>query len=224
MDMTETEVIARVSANPEYQRYLGEGTGRGEFRFEDVTNSLAAFVRTLVSGNSPFDRYYYGHDIAALSEPARRGFALFQNKARCALCHAISRDYALFSDSRFHNTGVGYQRRFSYLGYSGNGVEGNLVTRNKARGEYLTPSLRNIARTAPYMHDGSLATLHDVVRFYNRGGRPNPFLDSRIRPLHLTPVEQENLVAFLNTLTGEDPAPVSANNTQGVEKHASLSH
>ena len=238
MDMTEDAVVAKVSANPRYRTLLREATGRDDIRFGDVTTSLADFTRSLVSGNSAFDRYYFGHDTQAIDAPARRGLALFQGKAHCASCHAITAGYALFSDHGFHNTGVGYHRFFSYLGYSGNGLEGNPVTRNKARGEYHTPILRDVARTAPYMHDGSLATLRDVVRFYNGGGTKNPFLDPRIRPLHLTEVEQADLVAFLETLTGEDstissqstPSKSTLNrstpskSTQGVKTHAPAGH
>jgi cytochrome c peroxidase len=113
----------------------------------------------------------------------------------------LEREYALFSDNAFHNTGVGFHKRFEYLGYSGDGLEGNLATRNRFRGEYVTPSLRNVALTAPYMHDGSLPALADVVEFYNRGGNPNPFLDPQIRPLHLSAAESADLVEFLRTLT-----------------------
>ena len=112
----------------------------------------------MVSGNSPFDRFLFGGETNAIGESERRGLAIFRGKAHCASCHTISARYALFTDNRFHNTGVGYRGYFSYLGYSGDGIEGNLVTKNKFRGEYLTPTLRNISRTAPYMHDGSIAT------------------------------------------------------------------
>jgi cytochrome c peroxidase len=224
MDMTEEDVVAKVVSRLDYRDLAQAATGRDAVRFDDITVALAAYVRTLVSGNSRFDRYYFGHDPQAIGDSARRGLTLFQNKAHCAQCHTISADYALLSDNRFHNTGVGYHRFFTYLGYSGNGLEGNLVTNNKARGEYLTPSLRDVARTAPYMHDGSLATLADVVRFYNGGGTPNPFLDPRIRPLHLTAAEQNDLLAFLETLTGESTATISTMSTQGVERHAALSH
>jgi cytochrome c peroxidase len=223
MDMTEEEVAAKVASRPDYRELARTATGHGAVGFEDVTAALGSYVRTLVSGNSAFDRYYFGHDKQAIGEAAQRGFILFQRKAHCAQCHAISAGYALLSDNRFHNTGVGYHKFFTYLGYSGNGIEGNLITKNKARGEYLTPSLRDVARTAPYMHDGSLATLRDVVRFYNGGGTFNPFLDPRIRPLHLTAAELEDLVAFLETLTGES-APTSISSTQGGEKYAAISH
>ena len=113
-------------------------------------------------------------------------------------------------DGDYHNTGVGYQKRFDYLGYSGDGLEGNLATKNSFRGEYLTPSLRNVALTSPYMHDGSLANLAEVVRFYNRGGIENPHLDPRMKPLGLTKREQKDLVEFLLTLNSKSSAQIAA--------------
>jgi cytochrome c peroxidase len=221
MDMTEDTVVAAVAAKPSLRELVRNATGKAEPTFEDITTSLANYTRTLISGDSPFDRYYFGHDQSAISPAARRGLEVFRGKAGCASCHKISAQYAMFTDDRFHNTGVGYRRFFSYLGYSGNGVEGNLVTRNKARGEYLTPSLRNVAVTAPYMHDGGLATLRDVVQYYNRGGRPNPFLDSRLRPLHLAASEQEDLVRFLESLTGTSTT-IPFPNQQGATPNAAV--
>jgi cytochrome c peroxidase len=156
-----------------------------------------------VFGDSPFDRFYFGGDSAAISEPARRGWLLFNSpKVGCGGCHvAVHTDprggaRALFTDHQFKNLGVGYKNGRM------NDVGRYAVTGNPADwGKFRAPTLRNIALTAPYMHDGSLQTLEDVVEFYNRGGIPNPNLDPLMKQLHLSTDEQRNIVAFLRTLT-----------------------
>jgi cytochrome c peroxidase len=155
----------------------------------NIARALAAYVRTIRSGDAPIDRYRAG-DTTALSPEALRGLTLFQGKANCVACHSGSN----FTDERFHNTGVAH---------GGSDAGRFTVTKDRAdRAAFKTPTLRDVARTAPYMHDGSLATLEDVVEFYDRGGRPNPFLDREIRPLGLSADERRDLVAFLNALTG----------------------
>jgi cytochrome c peroxidase len=160
---------------------------------EELSQALASYVRTILSGNSPYDRFVDG-DREALSADAQAGLALFRGKARCSLCHFGP----TFSDEAFHNTGVAAPDgeiidvgRFEVTG------------REPDRGAFRTPTLREVARTAPYMHDGSLATLEDVIEFYDQGGRPNPALDPKIRPLGLTADEKAAVVAFLRSLTGE---------------------
>ncbi|HVE84153.1 MAG TPA: hypothetical protein VND93_14950, partial [Myxococcales bacterium] len=143
----------------------------------------------------------------AVSPAAREGLKLFTGKARCGECHTVGEWWALFSDGLAHNTGVGYHQRFEYLGYGGDGLDGNVATRNAFHGEYMTPGLRNVARTAPYMHDGSLGSLEEVIDFYDRGGVANPHRDPRLKPLGLTPGEKAQLVELLKSLTGEVPAP-----------------
>ena len=139
-----------------------------------------------------------------MSEPAKRGFNVFTDpkKGNCTACHEIGKDYALLTDNKFHNIGVGADR--------GNISDAGRydVTKNEAdRGAFKTPTLRNIALTAPYMHDGSLKALKDVVDFYVGGGNSNPHLDKNIRALDfLTGEERADLVAFLESLTGEVPA------------------
>ena len=161
---------------------------------EGIARAIAAFERTVVSGPSPYDRYLAG-DTRAMSEAAVRGRQLFDGKAGCRACHAGS----LFSDQSFHNIGVGMDRQQPDIGREA-------VTRSPTdRGAFKTPSLRNVALTWPYLHDGSATTLADVVEFYDRGGVPNPTLDVRIRPLGLSPDEQADLVAFLQALTGTPP-------------------
>ena len=201
MDTSADEMVDYIRRQDDYREKFRRVTGRDDITFDDVAMTTANYLRTLLSGHSPFDRYYFGGDEKAISAKAKRGLDIFMNKGNCVSCHVINDGYALFTDDAFHNTGVGYHRRFDYLGYMGDGLESNPATKNQFRGEYVTPTLRNIAMTAPYMHDGSLATLEDVVRFYNRGGNPNPFIDRAIKPRKLTKREQEDLVEFLRTLT-----------------------
>jgi cytochrome c peroxidase len=145
-------------------------------------------VRTILSGNSAFDRYMAG-DSAAMSAIEQLGLRLFTGKAGCSTCHVGPN----FSDERFHNTGAG------------NGSDAgraSVTGRVEDQGAFKTPSLRDCARTQPYMHDGSLATLQDVIEFYDKGGRANAQLDPEIRPLHLTAEEKLALASFLRALDG----------------------
>ncbi|MEX2178139.1 MAG: cytochrome c peroxidase [Gemmatimonadaceae bacterium] len=158
-----------------------------------IAGVLADYVRSIRGGDSPFDRFSAG-DESALTPLARRGLALFQGRARCDRCHSGS----LLSDEQFHNTGVAW-RNGVLLDAGRNLVSG----RTEDRGAFKTPTLREIASTAPYMHDGSLATLEEVVDFYDRGGTPNPHLDHRIRPLRLTADEKAALLEFLRALSGK---------------------
>jgi len=158
---------------------------RTGLRICDVTAALATYVRTIRSGDSRFDRYAAGK-AAALSDQEKAGLALFRGKAGCNACHIGPN----FTDEKFHNTGVAWR-------------DGRLVDGGAGDGKFKTPTLREVARTAPYMHDGSMATLGDVVEFYDRGGNPNPGLDSDLRPLHLRSEEKQALVAFLRSLVGK---------------------
>ena len=158
----------------------------------DVAAALASYVRTIVSGDSPYDRFVAG-DARALDSSARRGFDLFRTRAHCISCHAGP----LLSDERFHNTGMAW--RTGVLTDEGRAR----VTRVVAdRGAFKTPTLRNVARTAPYMHDGGLQTLDAVVEFYVAGGVHNPGLDREIVPLDLSALDRADVVAFLKSLTG----------------------
>lgn len=165
-----------------------------------LAEALASYIRSIRTGDAPFDRFEAG-DAAALSHDAKAGLQVFRGKGNCTLCHIGPN----FSDESFHNTGVAWAP--SVTGSSTNGrfldVGRAMVTgRERDRGAFKTPTLREVARTAPYMHDGSLATLADVVDFYDAGGRPNPQLDLGIRPLNLTADERRALVAFLGALSG----------------------
>ena len=175
MDMTMPEVSARVG-----------------MPIEEVSRSLASFVRSLLSGDSPFDRFING-DRTALTAEQQAGLQLFRGKANCTACHVGP----TFSDERFHNTGVAW--RDGRLQDEGRSAVSGRV---EDRGAFKTPTLREIALTAPYMHDGSVLTLTDVVEFYDKGGTANPGRDPELRPLHLSVSEKDALVAFLHALNG----------------------
>lgn len=153
---------------------------------ENIGKAIAAYERTVLSGNAPFDKFKAGHS-ASLSASAQSGMSLFFGKARCSACHSG----ASFSDSGYHNLGVGMQAKKPDIGREAvSKLEGD-------RGAFKTPTLREIARTAPYMHDGSFKTLEDVVDFYNQGGLKNEWLDEEIFPLKLSAQEKADLVVFL---------------------------
>lgn len=199
-------VESKLMRYPAYRAAFTKAFGSGHITFDMVAKAIASFERTLVSSNSPFDRYFYAHEENALSESAKRGLLVFTraDKGNCAACHEIGKDYALLTDNKFHNVGVGVHNE------QPTDVGRYAVTRNDAdRGAFRTPTLRNIARTGPYMHDGSLKSLKEVVDFYIGAGNSNPYLDKRIKPLDfLTGQERADLVAFLESLTGETPANV----------------
>ncbi len=200
-------VVKFAQSDPTYRELFLKAWGTEQITIDLVTKSIASFERTVVIGNSPFDRFYYGGDKKALSLAAQRGLKLFLNpkKGNCSVCHVIGKKYALFTDNKFHNIGVGADT-------SGNFADVGLYaqSRNTAdMGAFKTPTLRNIAETAPYMHDGSQATLKDVVDHYVGGGTSNPHLDKEIHALDfLTFNERSDLKAFLESLTGTLPANV----------------
>ncbi|MEW8030723.1 MAG: cytochrome c peroxidase [Candidatus Thiodiazotropha endolucinida] len=201
--------------------------GRG-VSMETLGMAIASYERALVSGGSPFDHWYYGGDKQALSASAQRGFELFVGKAGCVACHHMGDKHALFSDDALHNTGIGYRESMgivpetqpvtvapgvtlqidrSVIEQVGEPAPTDVglyeVTQNpNDRWKYKTPSLRNVALTAPYMHNGSFSTLREVVEFYDRGGVANELLDPLIRPLGLNDSEKQDLVAFMQSLTG----------------------
>jgi cytochrome c peroxidase len=184
-------VAANLATVKDYERQFQRVFGTG-VTAESVAKAIAAYQRTILSGNSAYDRYRAG-DAGALSTSQKRGLALFEGKARCARCHSGFN----FSDEGYHNIGVGMDRSDFDPGRY-------LVTRrNVNRGAFKTPTLRDAARRRPYMHDGSLATLRDVIAFYDRGGIANAALSPEIRPLDLSSDEQNDLLAFLEALTGE---------------------
>ncbi len=219
-------VVDNLARWPGYAEQFQAALGR-PVSMESIGAALAAYQRSLVAGGSAFDRHAYGGEQDALTPAQQRGLALFRGKAGCVACHTIGKDHALFTDQALHNTGIGYRasmgtgartRRaelapgteieydLTYVADSAERKPNDLgryeVTQDPAdRWKYRTPSLRNVALTRPYMHDGSLSTLEDVVDFYDQGGIPNPLLDPLIRPLGLTAQERGDLVAFLHALT-----------------------
>ena len=204
MNQSHDVMVAKIGKMTEYQAAFDKAFGPGPITVEKVEMAIASFERTMVSGNSPFDRYQYGGDKTALSAAAIRGLAIFRDKAKgnCATCHTIEDKYALFTDGKFHNIGVGVDANGELKDqgrYDQTHLEGD-------RGAFRTPTLRNVAKTAPYMHDGSVKTLKDVVDFYVGGGTSNPQLDKEIKELKLTGQERQDLVAFLESLTGDVPA------------------
>jgi len=233
-------ILKIVRTDPEYVKQFQDVFGkRGEgVTMAEVTRAIAAFERTQIFANSPFDRYYFGGDEDALTEAQKRGFDLFVNKGRCVSCHLVEQTQALFTDNRFHNVGVGINaiqgdvpalaKEFIKAEATASQVDVAVLTDKRTSelgrlvvtrgfddiGALKTPTLRNVAVTAPYMHDGSLETLRDVVVHYNNGGVTNEgdpvndFLSGGIRPLNLTDAEIDDLVAFMEALTSPEFLPL----------------
>jgi cytochrome c peroxidase len=196
--------VAKLSADPKYTAMFDAAFGPGPITIGKVEKSIASFERTMLSGDSPFDRYKYGGDKTTLSPAAIRGLAIFtgKNKGNCAACHSIGEKYALFTDGKYHDIGVGVDGEGAITD-PGRFSESKLEAE---RGAFKTPSLRNVGESAPYMHDGSLRTLKDVVDFYAGGGNSNPNLDKEIKPRKLSGQDREDLIEFLESLNGETPA------------------
>ena len=208
------------------QRYVGQfkqvfGIDSSEIDTSHIAKAIASYERTLIAGNSPFDQYYFGRDRSKLSVSAANGMRVFRRKGNCANCHEISWDNALFMDNRFYNIGIGskileplLRQLIPALNKGGSPEDYPLSPQQKSAmgrfqvtgviadmGKFKTPTLRNIALTAPYMHDGSRETLEEVVEYYDQGGEKNQFLDPAIFPLHLTDQEKKDLVEFMKGLT-----------------------
>lgn len=191
VDTLERQVLGPIQDPNEMDLSLAEAESRVGLSAREISRALATYVRSLLSGNSAFDRYVNG-DRTALSDAARRGLQVFRGKGNCTTCHAG----ANLSDEKLHNTGV------SWIPGETSRGNGHYADAGAGHGDFKTPTLRDVARTAPYMHDGSVTTLAEVVDFYDRGGRPNPNLDREIRPLNLTAEEKQALVAWLGALSG----------------------
>ena len=186
-------VVARINKIEGYKKLFKNAFGTSAITIEQVGKAIASFQRTLISGNSPFDRFDYDGEEKAISESAKRGKKLFFDKARCNLCHFGTN----FSDEKFHNIGIGWGGEHLDVGRY------NVSKDKKDIGAFKTPTLREISMTAPYMHDGRFATLEQVVEHYNSGGVKNPFLDNQVIPLELTESEKRDLIEMLRTLNGE---------------------
>lgn len=185
MDLTLDALVKKLNGIEGYRKQFQEVFGE-DVSADGIAKAIASFERTVLSGDAPYDRFKAG-DKSALSEAAQRGMDLFFNKAKCSACHSGPN----FSDHAFHNIGVGMDQKEPDIGrYTVTKIEGD-------KGRFKTPTLREIARTAPYMHDGSEKTLREVVEYYNKGGVKNAQLDEGIFPLKLTDQEIDDLVTFL---------------------------
>jgi cytochrome c peroxidase len=185
MNMTLEELIPKLNGIEGYKKQFQEVFGT-DVTSDGIAKAIASFERTVLSGDAPYDRFKAG-DTKALSEAAERGRKVFFNKAQCSSCHTG----ANFTDGAFHNIGIGMEHEKPDEGRK---TESKL---DGDRGSFKTPTLREIARTAPYMHDGSLKTLEDVVDYYDKGGTANEHLDETIFPLNLSADEKRDLVTFL---------------------------
>jgi cytochrome c peroxidase len=224
-------ILKIVRTDPEYAELFKNVFGKtgDQITMVEVQKALATFQRTLIGGNSPFDRYYFEGEKEAMSPAAIRGLDIYIGQGRCVSCHLIEQTQALFTDNRFHMIGVSanqmpqdldellaavedVKKKGTDIAVLSNPKTSSLgryaVTRDLTDiGAFKTPTLRNIELTAPYMHDGSHKTLEEVVRFYNNGGRLNEtdplpeLLSGGIRPLNLTEKQQADLVEFLKALT-----------------------
>jgi cytochrome c peroxidase len=218
----ETDLMNRIRADPAYLAEFRAAftIDAASLKSSHVAQAIADYERTLIAGGSSFDRFFYGHDPTALDPGAKRGFALFCGAAQCSSCHTVGKQAALFADNQFHSVNIGFSRIVSRLATlaakvvavrsSGARIDAVIlsdpdiaelgrfiVTLDPADiGKFRTPSLRNVALTAPYMHDGSVATLDEAVgrELYAHTGELG-------RPIILTPKEKADLVAFLNSLT-----------------------
>jgi cytochrome c peroxidase len=196
----EEQVLRPIEDPAEMDLSLAEASARVAMPVADISRALATYVRSILSGNAPYDRFLSG-DTRALTADQRAGLQLFRGRANCTSCHIGP----TFTDERFHNTGVAWVEPPAGSGRTATFAdEGRfLVTRlPQDRGAFKTPTLREVAATAPYMHDGSLASLEQVIDFYDRGGRANPHRDPELRPLRLLPAERRQLIAFLRSLSG----------------------
>ncbi|WP_316369573.1 cytochrome c peroxidase [Candidatus Thiodiazotropha sp. CDECU1] len=223
-------VIKKIRSLADYRGLFEQAFDGESVNMETVSKAIASYERTLASGNSAFDRWYYGKQHDAMSARAIKGYELFTGKAGCSSCHTIGEESALFTDDQMHNTGMGYRESMGIrpdkekilvapgvyieVGREVIDMVGHPpptdvgyyeVTQNpNDRWKYHTPSLRNVALTAPYMHNGSMSNLREVVEFYNQGGVSNELLDPRIRPLGLSEQEIDYLVLFMQNLTGSN--------------------
>ncbi len=229
-------ILDIVRSDPEYTEAFQKVFGKSgdAVTMTEVTQAIAAFERTQIAANSPFDRWFYGGEKDALTDAQKRGYELFANEGRCVSCHLIEQTQALFTDNRFHNIGVGINNiqdevpklagEFIKAKVTASEVDAKVLTDAKTSeigrfavtrefddlGSFKTPTLRNVAVTAPYMHDGSITNLRDVVVHYNNGGvtnegdHVNDFLSGGIRPLKLTDSQVDDLVAFMEALTSPE--------------------
>ena len=222
-------VIDKINALDDYQSLFTQSFSKGP-NMLTIGQAIASYQRSLNSANSPFDRWFFGKQTNTVSTSVKRGLDLFIGKAGCSGCHTVDKTFALFTDNQLHNTGIGFresmqktpdkrkiqvapgifievdQQQLAAISETKASDIGRYeITQNpQDRWKYKTPSLRNIALTAPYMHNGSLSTLTEVIEFYKQGGVPNENLDTLIKPLALNATEKSDLVEFLKSLTGSN--------------------
>jgi cytochrome c peroxidase len=203
MNQSHEASVAKLKGDASYRNLFRNAFGSDEITLERVENALASFERTILSGNSAFDRYEYQGRKDALTAVQIRGLAIFMDprKGNCAACHTIGPSYALLTDGEFHNTGegVGDNEEFSDPGRF------RVTKRDVDQGAFKTPTLRDVALGGPYMHDGKLKTLKDVVDFYAGKGNSNSHLDARMAAIELSGRERRDLVEFMKSLTGQNP-------------------
>ena len=187
-------VAARIGAIAGYRKRFEQAFGTEEVTPDRIAKAIAAYERTILSGNSPYDRFEAG-DRSALTPQQQKGLELFRGKGRCIVCHVGPS----FTDNRFHNIGVGTQKAEAEV----DAGRMKVTDDPKDWAAFKTPTVRDVARTAPYMHDGSEATVEAVVEYYDRGGTPNKNLDPLMQPLGLTAEEKAALSSFMQALDGE---------------------
>jgi cytochrome c peroxidase len=191
--------VKKIAAIPGYGPLFAEAYGDPTVNIDRIAKAIATYERTVLTGDSAYDRYQAG-DKAALSTQQIRGMELFAGKADCQTCHVSFN----FTDENYHNLGVGWDAASKTMADKGR----NDVTKADVDiGAFKTPTLRDVALTAPYMHDGSEATLADVIEFYDKGGNNNPHLSTKIKKLNLTEQERDDLESFMLALTGTVPEP-----------------
>src|SRR5262245_29366827 len=193
MGHTHDACAACIAAIPGYRKRFKEAFDTDEVTIDHIARAIATFERTVLSGDSPYDRFKAG-EKGALNESQKRGMdVFFSNNARCDSCH----EGVNFTNGKYANVGIGMDKPTPDLGRF-------VVTKQEAdRGAFKTPTLREVSRTGPYMHDGSLKTLEEVVEHYNKGGIKNAWLHADVRPLNLTDQNKKDLVDFLKALSGE---------------------
>ena len=200
------ELVDELNRVPGYVEQFKKTYGTS-ITLQGISQAIAAFERTFITRSSPFDEHLFGNKTA-LSPSAQRGLELFQGKASCAFCHQGFN----FTDSGFHNIGVpphpdqkGKLRGKSKIPPDQDVGRYAVTGRPEDRGAFKTPTLRNIAQTAPYMHNGTFKTLEEVMEFYDKGGGRNANLDMQMKPLGLTKREKKDLIEFMKALTGQLP-------------------
>ena len=223
-------VVEKIRGLSDYSGLFERALGGKKADVVTIGQAISSYERTLISGGSPFDQWYFAKEENTISESAKRGFDLFKGKAQCVVCHTIKEDHALFTDNKLHNTGIGWELSMrkkpeeeevqvspgNYISLKQSAIDAvgheplgdlgfyEITQKPEDRWRYKTPMLRNLTLTAPYMHDGSLSSLNDVVEFYNHGGFKNETQSPLIKPLKLSKSEVNDLVEFLKSLTGDN--------------------